>query len=363
MAKAPRVVLASLFGDERIPLGASCVDGLREIGCEVRTVDTATESPLHSLFFKPANRLLRGLGIKGADVSRGTPWERDAFRESLLEKAVADFRPDVLIVLIGHRYDPEFIHGLKARYGVRCTVGWWVENPREINQPMLDDARTYDRYYCIHRYGYDETSGIEYLPAYGVDKCRYYPAAQRRFEHEAVFVGAWSQRREEYFSRIADLPVAIYGPGWEKKSSNPALRAAVKARKIWGDDLLRLYHGAKVVLNVSSWPPERSGLNLRVVDIPATGAFLLTDDSEDLRNLLVPGEEVGTFTTPEDFRQKLCWYLGHDAEREAVARRGCDKVNALETYAEKMRKVMGAAGFDLPAPSATEGDAKWAATT
>ena len=120
----------------------------------------------------------------------------------------------------------------------------------------------------------------------------------------------------------------------------------VKASRIWGEDLIALYNSAKIVLNISSWDPTRSGLNLRVFDVPATGAFLLTDYSEELAQHFELGGELDSFSTPQELRKKIIHYLSHGQERTEIAKAGYQKVLRLESYTDKMRNLLKMVGID-----------------
>ncbi|MDP2827185.1 MAG: glycosyltransferase [Sulfuricellaceae bacterium] len=338
----PRVLISYFFGKDTIPLGASCAAGFRELGWDVYCFNSQAESLVNRYFLKWINKLFRLFGLRSVDVSRRTPWGNHNFRQHQLEKAVASFRPDVLLVIRGNNFDAEVIQRLKAHYGIRHTAGWWVKDPRATSE-MLEDSRMYDHYFCIHRFGYGENDNIHCLPALGVDKALYRPfPGEKTYLHEVVFVGGWSPRRQEMMDALFDLPVEIYGPGWRKRRNwfNPELRKKVKANRIWGEDLIALYNNAKIVLNISSWDPTRTGLNLRVFDVPATGAFLLTDYSEELAQHFRIGGELDSFSTPEELRKKIIHYLGHDLEREEIAKAGYQKILHLESYADKMRNLL-----------------------
>lgn len=345
-ANKPRILISYFFGQHTIPLGASCAAALRELGWDVHCFNSQAESPLNRYCLKYINKLIRGLGFKSADITKGSRWNNDAFRQRRLERAVAAFRPDVLLVIRGNSFEAGHIRRLKSRYAIRKTVGWWVKDPRGTSE-MSEDAAMYDHYFCIHRFGYGPGDGIHHLPALAVDRSLYHPLpGQKSFRHDIVFVGGWSPRREEMLLGLADLPLEIYGPGWRKlrRRSGRGLWKKVRAGQVWGDALNRLYNSSRIVLNISSWEPQRTGLNLRTFDVPATGAFLLTDDSAELEQHFVKGVEMETFATPEELRRKAAYFLRHDEEREAMARRGHEKVLGFESYADKMKALLETIG-------------------
>lgn len=340
----PRILISYFFGKDTIPLGDSCAAGLRELGWEVACFNSQAESRINLFFLKYLNKLAHAIGFKSFDIAARTPWGNHNFRQTQLEKAVAAFRPDILLVIRGNNFDADTIRKIKARYGIRKTVGWWVKDPRATSE-MQEDAQIYDHYFCIHQFGYGPEDNITYLPALGIDRNLYHPDSDRNgYQHSVVFVGGWSRRRQEILQALADLPLEIYGPGWRKWRRKSSLWRKVRASKVWGKKLNELYNASKIVLNVSSWDPTRTGLTLRVLDVPATGAFLLTDASPAVEHYFHPGEEIETFATPEELREKVVFYLGHDEEREAIARRGHEKALNFESYRDKMQRLLDVIG-------------------
>jgi spore maturation protein CgeB len=81
-------------------------------------------------------------------------------------------------------------------------------------------------------------------------------------------------------------------------------------------------------------------VNQRVFDVPACGGFLLTDEQESLEELFEIGREVVTFRHPEEIPELARFYLGHPADRDAVARRGRQRVLAEHTYRHRLSDLV-----------------------
>jgi spore maturation protein CgeB len=344
--KRSRVLISYWFGERTIPLGEAMADGFRELGFDVVCFNTWIESPVYRWLLKPLGRLARGVGFSNADFSNTTRWGRMHYRQRKFEEMALREKPDILLAIHGHPIEADILQRLKVLNTKLLTIGWWVENPRDDPSTLLAQAPLYDCYFCIHRYKYGTDTRIEHLQAVGVDAKRYRllnPPLLR--DIDLVFVGSWYPKREKFLAAIADLPLTIYGPLWEKMCSNRELVARVKARSVWGDELLRLYNRSRIVLNVSIWDTGRETLNLRTLDVPATGALLLTDDSTALREFLTPGAEVATFSTPDELRTQVLRYLEDEAARAELARAGYEKVQRLGSYADKARAMLERAGW------------------
>lgn len=352
MAK-PRILVSYFFGPRTIPLGEACVRGLEAAGCDAFRFNSQRSHPFEHYGFKWLAKLARGIGLPDTYLMDGHRWSNARYRERCLEEAVARFRPDVLFVIRGNSFSGDFLTRLRRQYGIAHTVGWWVKDPRPNDQQLVDDCRLYDHYFCIHKHGYTADDPIAYLPALGLEK-RPSPddtSAPER-TRDIVLVGGWSRRREQFVRAIIDLPLTIVGPGWKKRGRLEAKHwQHVAASQLWGSEVDALYRSAKIVVNITSWDPALlTGLNLRVCDVPALGAFLLTDAAPELTEFVEPGREIATFTTPKDLRAQVLHYLENDAEREAIARAGfACAARRIETYDEKMARVLAAIGVEAEA--------------
>jgi hypothetical protein len=341
----PRILISYFFGDDMIPLGYSCADALRAMGHEVFCFNSQIESRLAGLLLKPANRLMRGLGLKNREIGANLPIARVNFKKTMLKKAVTEFRPDWILVIRSHRFvDADLVAELKRDYGVQRVIGWRVDGP--LDSPgLVADAAIYDDYFCSHRHGFDPAgTGIRFLPVYGMDHRRYrnyYPDRPREYRHDIALVAGHNARRLEYLRELLQLPLEIHGK-WSKVSrSLPQLRNRVASKGIWGEELVRLYNTSKIVLNITGWDPALyGGLNMRVFDVPATGAFLITDYSSELEEFYEIGSEIECFREAGELADKLRYYLAHETERERIARRGYEKALTLPSIGDRMKTII-----------------------
>lgn len=347
----PRILVSYFFGPRTIPLGEFCAQGFEAAGCEVYRFNSQLSHPIEHYGFKWLGKLARGLRLPDAYFREGHPWSNARYRERCLEAAIASFRPDILFIIRGNSVSGEFLRRVKRHYGIRHTVGWWVKDPRPNDTQLIGDCRLYDHYFCIHRHGYTADDPIHYLPALGLEQRPALPSsAGPESEHPLgiVLVGGWSKRREAYIRAILDLPLSIVGPGWKKRGRLESTHwHHVIASQLWGAEVEALYRRAKIVLNVTSWDPAAlTGLNLRICDVPALGAFLLTDYAGDLAEFVEPGRDVATFTTPADLRAKALYYLENDGERASIALSGLRRAaTTMPTYTDKMMAILDFLGY------------------
>lgn len=184
------------------------------------------------------------------------------------------------------------------------------------------------------------------MPALAIDRHLYSREASREdicLTHDVVLVGGYSSRRELYLEGWGGLPLEIYGPGWrkQKRMFHPLYKRAWQQRGIWGKDLVNFYHQTKIVINITSCPGKLTGQNLRLYDVPATGTFLITDDSPEVRDMFKVGKEIEVFSSSEELADKTKYYLANSQARELIALNGYFATQRMLSYKDRMASIMG----------------------
>ncbi|MEY4753787.1 MAG: hypothetical protein RJA44_1462 [Pseudomonadota bacterium] len=318
-----KILISGVYGASKWqhPFFAATADALEQLGHEVHRfhagIDAAAPTAGQKLLERSLTGPARLLGIDKRSVKQRLPWTTEFKRHQALLEAVTRHRPEILIVITYVRYPAEVLRQCRD-LGVRTLVGWFVEGPQH-EYDAESEAPLYDRYFCIHRnLKADWQQRIAHLPAIALNATEFHPlqpAPPRR--EQIVFVGNRTERRARYLAALHDLPLQIWGPGgWDQ---DPALKHAFRSEFIWGPELNALYNQSAIVLNISTWDPGLSGLTQRVLDVPASGTFLLTDESADLRALPELGRHIATFETPEQLRAQCLHYLAEPQQRDEIA--------------------------------------------
>jgi len=117
------------------------------------------------------------------------------------------------------------------------------------------------------------------------------------------------------------------------------------AVRIWGDhrdneiknqEMGRIYSQARLVVNESI----QGEVNLRVFETLAAGAMLLTEDvGPNLQGLFTPGEDLITYG-PQDLLEKAAYFLHHEGERRAIAKKGRERVCAQHDTLARARQFL-----------------------
>lgn len=106
-----------------------------------------------------------------------------------------------------------------------------------------------------------------------------------------------------------------------------------------GDATSLLFAGSKINLNISLKGIEM-GTPQRIMNVLAAGGFMLSSYGPETAELFEEDRELVMFRTPEELFDKVGYYLCHEKERQAIARRGHDKVLTCYTYEKAIKKIM-----------------------
>ena len=158
-----------------------------------------------------------------------------------------------------------------------------------------------------------------------------------RITHPIAFPDQWVLR-QEVVEALRDLGrIHIYG-GLGFGTFEGVPRSSYRGFRTYGE-LPGVYTAAKVNVNHHNSPQSFGCLNQRDTAITGSGGFMLTDYVEGIEETFDIGSEIATWKSVEELREKATWWLAHDDERQAAARRAQERIMrdyGNGTYAEKL---------------------------
>jgi spore maturation protein CgeB len=283
-------------------------------------------------------------------VRYGEQWQRDMNQR--LVAIARNSRPDLILMLKGETVLPETIAALRQTAGRLAT--WWVDDPlrhtlaREA-MPSYDAAFVFDRSYLdpLSQAGAAEVYFLPCCCDAGVFKpTTLSPSVQNRYRCDIAFVAVYYPARGEMVRRFAGLKVGIWGPQWDGADAQQALTSIGKdswrGKFVNQATSVRIYNASKICLNVHHTQTHVGGLNTRAFEVPACGAFVLTDYVPGMEELLIPGEEVACYPSPDAIRPLVDYYLAHPDERARLSQRGRARVLSEHTYHHRMQTLLRA---------------------
>lgn len=275
----------------------------------------------------------------------------------LLETASSS-RPDVVISLDGMGLPLDQVDAIRA-LGIRTAV-WLTDDPYYTDVTLgmavhFDYIFTLERN-CVELYRSQGASQVHYLP-FAAYNAHFHPTiSQSSIRRNVSFIGS------AYWNRISFLqPVIgslmekgthINGIWWDRLPEFSQYPDQIEIGKWMGpEETSEAYSGSKIVLNLHRSPFDESvnqnGLgivgvspNPRTFEIAACGTLQLVDAREDLAQFYTPGEEIETFSSPEELMDKVNFYLTHENERREIALRALERTYNEHTYAHRLDEML-----------------------
>jgi spore maturation protein CgeB len=268
----------------------------------------------------------------------------------LLEKA-RTFRPDVLWMTGDNTIIyPDTLAAIARETG--CKLVYACGTSPIVFSHVIDRraARLYDLvlasdYYHGIQWLELGAKRMECLPLSACDPEFHHPYSlseeeRRQYSCDIAFVGTLVpnnlySRRVRALEALIDFDLGI----WSVHDVPPSLRRFVRGKAL-GEEMLGILSAAKICFNTHGDFVFYGG-NLRLFEVAGAGVFQVTDDLPGTR-LWFPDRDgkptILTYQNETDLREKVTYYLAHDAEREAVAQRAQAHVYAHHTYDARARR-------------------------
>ena len=314
---------------------------LEDLGHEYTFVDEwkFLELLRHSLLHKVAYHLLGKRPL--------TYW---AYNRTLLQKA-KEFRPDVVLVTKGAYINPRTLARIKKETGA-FLVNYATDdpfNPRVSTRDLVKAIPLYDLYACtkraimkdVQRAGCQNVAFVHfgYEPTLHFPEQPTTPEEIERFSSDVVFIGGADKDRVPYFEALAKIPgleLRLYGGYWNRY---PSLKQYYRGFALGRDYRLAL-GGAKIAVCLVR-RANRDGHCMRTFEIPACGAFMLAERTEEHLELFEEDKEAAYFESPEELVDKVQYYLQHEEERRRITEAGYRRVmERRHTYKDRLVEIL-----------------------
>ena len=270
--------------------------------------------------------------------------------QSVLAK-VETFEPDLVLAMAQAPLNHQALKRLR-RDGV-TTAMWFVEDYRLFTY-WKAFAPFYDIFAVIQKEPF-----FEELAAVGQENALYLPLAaqpdfhgpkelspveQRKFGSDVSFMGAGYPNRRVAFKELAHLDFKIWGTEWEGDHVLEPL-VQMQGARVSPEECVKIFNATAVNLNLHSsvnaqeLVSKGDFINPRTFELASCGAFQLVDR----RGLMADAfedDELATFESMDDLKQKIEYFLNRPEERAEYAERGRARVLRDHTYTARMQTLI-----------------------
>jgi len=151
---------------------------------------------------------------------------------------------------------------------------------------------------------------------------------------DVSFVGCWSPENEAFILNILDkkpdVDLRVYGLGWQRAAGSFLNKMGSRLfGGAFGDELAVAYSASKINLGLlrraQSDPSIQDQTTARTFQIPATNAFLLHEDTPEVRTFFRDHEEIMLFNDPKDMLEKIEFALRNPSSRDLIRKKGYER--------------------------------------
>ncbi len=336
------LVVSPVYGGS-YPTAKHSVNALKKIGHETLFINNASFNELLQSIFN--------LKIENS--------EKNILHDLLLHLAsemtvatCSEFKPDIVLSLAQAPLSIKAVERLKGA-GI-TTAFWFVEDYLQMPY-WAQYASHYDFYFTIQ-----QGTLFRELEKIGVKNYKYLPQAADTETHHPMnnngkclemyssdlsFMGAGYYNRQKFFLGLLDYNFKIWGTEWPRHSI--LWRYVQKnGKRISTEETVKIFNGSKININLHSSvchegvEPEGDFLNPRTFEIASCGAFQLVDYRSMLPLHFDIDKEVVCFSTLEEAREKINYYLKNQTQREKIAWNSRNRVISEHSFENRMQEMI-----------------------
>jgi spore maturation protein CgeB len=278
-----------------------------------------------------------------------------------LLRLAGEFRPEIILMIKGDAVMGRTLSRLK-RIGTPVLLCWDADSMHSPGRPraVLPKLGLYDMFFTVDSVDllpaglrtrmFERNRNIHTVPL-AANTLYYHPTPVGEGLAEAlsgsvVFIGTINPARKEVLLRMADQNLKIWAPQtspwgeWLEPGSK--LKKTYQQGCVYGEELVQIYSNAAVVIDIHflfSTPVPVPNVTLRVFEVPAAGGFVLTNFSPQLATLFNVDEEIVTYASADELREKAGFYRTHPAERKRIAEKGRERVLRDHTFGHRLETI------------------------
>ena len=271
--------------------------------------------------------------------------EPERLAENKLLKALSEYQPDLVLVLLGNMISPKTIEKMRKVYSGKI-VCWCQDQLTTLGRQYLIGSE-YDMVFLKDRYLVDVFRNYAGMNAYYLpEACNpvYHKRTELLGEDKRIFASDICTYGNIYYYRQAileslrkyDLQVWGNRPDW----LIDRLDGRYRGKAVYEEDKCKVISGAKIVLNTLHFG-EINGLSCRVFEVAGCGGFQLVSHSPAIQEHFKVGEEIEVFRDRGELLEKIDYYLDNQDKAQAIAKAGQERAYAEHTYERRLGELIG----------------------
>ena len=326
--------------------GSQRLNAFKDLGYHVTVVDTTPPSlswPMSFLNricfrlgfcwdFSGANKAILGniytIGFDVIWIEKGLMIKTDTLKK--INKA------QTLAKLVAYSCDDNLLRGNQSRRYLRGIPFYNVHiTTKTYNVPELTAMGARDVQFFANAY-----DRIAYKPV------QLSTEDKVKWGSDIAFLGGFQKPRYDMMLALANkgIVITIWGPGWEPYVNiHPNL--IIKPGWVMAKNAAKIFCATKINLHFLH-KAARDLQTTRSVEIPACCTFMLAVRTQEHQDLFTEGAEAEYFEDIEELLNKINYYLGHYAQRTAIANAGYLRcLTSGYSYHDRLSEILGTLGY------------------
>ncbi|MBF0275147.1 MAG: glycosyltransferase [Nitrospinae bacterium] len=296
---------------------------------------------------------------------------RERFVDTISEAIVAktdDERPNLIIAMAQAPICTTAFERIKK---LNIPVAFWFVEDFNTLPYWKTFAPYYDYFFTIQR--------GEFFACLDMMKANYYYLPQAclpSFHREITvsnkekkelgsnlsFVGAGYFNRRAFFRKLLDYDFKIWGTEWD--TASPVWKKVQRqGERIDSATTLKIFNATKININLHSSTYHKGVnehgdfVNPRTFEIAASNNFQLVDYRKYLPELFTLGEEIETFSSSDELKEKINYFLANDDKAEKIALASGKRARLEHSFEERLKEMIAVIVASRPETVIDENDA------
>jgi spore maturation protein CgeB len=284
------------------------------------------------------------------------PSDQAGANEAMLAK-IREAAFDLVWIEKGLTIEPSTLRAIRAAQAPCLIVGFSPDdmmNGANQSRHFLHGLPLYDYYVTNKSYNVPELEALGCPKVLfmdnGYDPRTHHPAElgagdRERYGGAVGFIGQWEPDRAGSLRELAQagMRVRVWGYTWERMRQVPP-NLILENRPWWSEDYAKAICAFDINLCFLR-KCNRDRQTTRSIEIPACGAFMLAERTDEHLRLFEEGKEAEFFSDERELLEKARYYLEHAEERASIAQRGYQRcVRDAYSYPERLQKILASMG-------------------
>lgn len=250
------------------------------------------------------------------------------------------YKPDIFFVLPALHEIPTIVFKYITKYTNTLTIAWNTDDDRRWNDYSEKIAHVFDvmltTYESAYKSAREHGHTNVFLTQWAANPKYHRPIEDMPKKYDASFIGVAYDDRPEYIRTLIDAGFSIKfgGKNWNRYFENIQ-------KNFSQEEIAIITNQSKISLVFSKGCcSDLKQIKGRVFESPAYRVCTFIEDTPGLEQFFVPGQEIVVFHNKHDLIEKMYYYLSHDAEREAIAEAGYQRVQKDHLYEYRLRPIL-----------------------